>query len=112
MGEISIKINIADRIYPLKVEMEEEEMIRKAAKDINEHIRSLQQVYDVRDKQDLLSMSVLHYATTALRYDDKKLIEDDGISGRISELHDKLDNWLSENDVLLNNTSEKEFNRS
>ena len=36
MGEISIKINIADRVYPLKVNMEEEEIIRRAAKLIND----------------------------------------------------------------------------
>lgn len=36
MGEISIKINIADRVYPLRVTTEEEEVIRHAAKLINE----------------------------------------------------------------------------
>lgn len=100
MGEISIKINIADRVYPLKVEMQEEEQIRKAAKTINEHMRSLQQTYDVRDKQDLLSMSLLHYATTALKYDDKKIIEDNGLSEQLTILHDRLDAYLSEKNVL------------
>ena len=32
MGEISIKINIADRVYPLKINVEEEEIVRRAAK--------------------------------------------------------------------------------
>lgn len=95
MGEISIKINIADRVYPLKVEMREEEQIRKAAKNISEHMRSLQQMYDVRDKQDLLSMSLLHYASAALKYDDKKIIEDNGVSEQLSALHDRLDAYLS-----------------
>lgn len=100
MGEISIKINIADRVYPLRVEMSEEEEIRKAAKTINEHMRSLQQTYDVRDKQDLLSMSLLHYATTALKYDNKKIIEDNGLSEQLNALHDRLDAYLSEKNVL------------
>ncbi len=38
MGEISIKINIADRVYPLRVESAEEEVIRHAAKLINEKV--------------------------------------------------------------------------
>jgi cell division protein ZapA len=63
MGEISIKINIADRVYPLKINMEEEEVIRKATKLINDRIKEYQDVYAVRDKQDLLSMCALHYAT-------------------------------------------------
>src|SRR3546814_1109995 len=87
MGEISIKINIADRVYPMKVDMQEEEDIRKAAKNINEHMRSLQQMYDVRDKQDLLSMSLLHYGTVALKYDDKKINEDNGLSDQLKVLH-------------------------
>ncbi|HEY9561586.1 MAG TPA: cell division protein ZapA [Anseongella sp.] len=100
MGEISIKINIADRVYPMKVDMQEEEDIRKAAKNINEHMRSLQQMYDVRDKQDLLSMSLLHYGTVALKYDDKKIIEDNGLSDQLKVLHGRLDAYLSDKNVL------------
>jgi hypothetical protein len=50
MGEISIKINIADRVYPLKVNMEEEEIIRRAAKLINDRVKEYQENYAVRDK--------------------------------------------------------------
>ena len=71
MGEISIKINIADRVYPLKVNMEEEEIIRRAAKLINDRIKEYQENYAVRDKQDLLSMCVLHYATSSLKAEKK-----------------------------------------
>ncbi len=94
MGEISIKINIADRIYPLKVAVSEEEIVRRAAKHINERIKTFQDNYSVRDKQDLLSMSVLHYATTALKYDNKPIIEDDGISQRLSALDNLLTDYL------------------
>ena len=45
MGEISIKINIADRVYPLKINMEEEEVVRRAAKLINDRIKELQDKY-------------------------------------------------------------------
>ncbi|MFM6977066.1 MAG: cell division protein ZapA, partial [Sphingobacteriaceae bacterium] len=50
MGEISIKINIADRVYPLKINQEEEEVIRRAAKLINDRIKEYQDSYAVRDK--------------------------------------------------------------
>ncbi|SMO74949.1 cell division protein ZapA [Solitalea koreensis] len=95
MGVISIKINIADRVYPLKVDVAEEEIVRKAAKDINERIKTLTQNYEVRDKQDLLSMCVLHYATTALKLDNKNLIPDEGITEKIMELDHLLDAFLA-----------------
>ena len=35
MSQLSIKVNIAGRTYPLTIERSEEEMIRKAADNIN-----------------------------------------------------------------------------
>jgi len=94
MGEISIKINIADRIYPLKVNMEEEEVIRRAAKLINDRIKEYQENYEVRDKQDLLAMSVLHYATAALTA-EKKLVDDDThVADKVYQLDQLLDDFF------------------
>ena len=76
MGEISVKINIADRVYPLKIDTEEEEIIRRAAKLINDRIKEYQENYAVKDKQDLLSMCVLHYATASLKAERKVTVED------------------------------------
>jgi len=92
MGEISIKINIADRVYPLKVNMEEEEIIRRAAKLINDRIKEYQENYAVRDKQDLLSMCVLHYATSTIKAEKKVTIEDTAVTEKVYQ----LDNMLSE----------------
>ncbi len=86
MGEISIKINIADRVYPLKVNMEEEEVIRRAAKLINDRIKEYQENYAVRDKQDLLSMCVLHYATTTIKAEKKASNEDTDVADRVYQL--------------------------
>ena len=36
--KLSIRVNIADRFYPLKVERKDEEKIRLAAKMINEKV--------------------------------------------------------------------------
>ena len=36
--KLSIKVNVADRYYPLKIVREDEEKIRKAAKLINEKV--------------------------------------------------------------------------
>lgn len=95
MGEISIKINIADRVYPLKVNMDEEEVIRRAAKIINDRIKEYQENYAVRDKQDLLSMCVLHYATATLKAEKKVINEDTEVADRVYELDKLLTNFLS-----------------
>ncbi len=56
MEELSIRIKIADREYPMKVKRDDEEKIRKAAKLINERIRNYKEQYGIDDKQDLLAM--------------------------------------------------------
>jgi cell division protein ZapA (FtsZ GTPase activity inhibitor) len=95
MGEISIKINIADRVYPLKVNMEEEELIRRAAKLINDRIKDYQENYAVKDKQDLLSMCVLHYATATLKAEQKVVVEDTTVAEKVYKLDDLLNNFFA-----------------
>ena len=95
MGEISIKINIADRVYPLKVNMEEEEIIRRAAKLINDRIKEYQENYAVRDKQDLLSMAVLHYATSLLKAEKKVMVEDTDVADKVYQLDHLLSEFFS-----------------
>ena len=95
MGEISIKITISDRIYPLKVNVEEEEIVRRAAKIINERIKDYQENYAVRDKQDLLSMAVLHYATAVLRTEHKVQHQDTAVADKVEELDSLLKGFFS-----------------
>ena len=95
MGEISIKINIADRVYPLKVNMEEEEIIRRAAKLINDRVKEYQENYAVRDKQDLLSMCVLHYATSSLKADNKVTVDDTEVAEKVYQLDYLLTQFFS-----------------
>jgi cell division protein ZapA len=60
---LKIKVSIADRVYPLTVKIEEEEGIRKAVNKINELIKKFERNYAVRDKQDVLAMSALQFAS-------------------------------------------------
>jgi len=61
--KLKIKVNIADRVYPLTVKIEEEEGVRKAVKKINELIKKFEQNYSVSDKQDVLAMGALQFAS-------------------------------------------------
>ena len=60
---LKIKLTIADRVYPLSVAPEQEEALRASAKKIEAMIKQLEQNYAVRDKQDVLAMCALQYAT-------------------------------------------------
>ena len=60
---LKIKLTIADRVYPLSVAPDQEEALRVSAKKIDAMIKQLEQSYAVRDKQDVLAMCALQYAT-------------------------------------------------
>ncbi len=56
MEELSIKVKIGDREYPMKVERSEEERIRKAGRQINEQMKEYGEQFGTTDRQDLLAM--------------------------------------------------------
>lgn len=89
MAEISIKVTIANRVYPLKVTDDEEETIRKAAKVINEGVKQYGENFSVRDQQDLLAMFTLQFVNESLTGKGKLQEFDRQLEERISEL-DKM----------------------
>ena len=94
MGEISIKINIADRVYPLKINSEDEENVRKAAKLVNDRLKEFQENYAVRDKHDLLSMCVLQIATEHLNLDRQQSVTSLTVTQKIEQIDKKLTEFL------------------
>jgi len=67
MDELAITVKIANRPYRMTVRASEEEIIRKAARLINEKINEYANTYAFNDNQDLLSMVSLWFATTSLK---------------------------------------------
>ncbi|MBI1306305.1 MAG: cell division protein ZapA [Bacteroidetes bacterium] len=61
-NEISIKVTIEDRHYPLKIDAVEEEFVRSAAKRVNERSKFYQENFSVKDKQDSLALAALDFA--------------------------------------------------
>ena len=70
MSSLSIKVNIGSRSYPLTISRNEEEIVRKAASDINNNIKHLKDNYAVKDMQDLLAMTALQFATKSVGKDN------------------------------------------
>ncbi len=92
--KLSIRVNVADRYYPLKVERENEEKIRKAARMINEKVLQYKQRYTDKDVQDFLAMASLQYVIK-LNEEEEKL-NDDRFSDTVKELIDKIEKVLEE----------------
>ena len=88
MSSLSIKVTIAGRTYPLTIERSEEEIIRKAAAEINKNIDSLKNNYAVKDVQDLLAMTALQFATKNV--ENINSIEYDKLSEAIILLNKEL----------------------
>lgn len=61
--QLRIRVSIGDRMYPLKINPEREEGIRSAVKKIEELSQEFEKGYAVKDKQDVLAMCALHFAS-------------------------------------------------
>lgn len=59
MSEISLKVEVADSVYSLKVKGEEENSVKKAVELINHKIAELERQYAIKDKKDVLAMVAL-----------------------------------------------------
>lgn len=89
MEELTISVKIADRPYRLTITKEEEEFVRKAAKQINDRMKDFSDHYAYKDKQDLLAMVSLLFGTKALKYEALEEKEKSRFSERLAEI-DKL----------------------
>ena len=89
--KLKIKVTIGDRVYPLTIKSEgEEEGVRKAVKKINDLIKKFEENYEVRDKQDVLAMCALQFASLQ----EVKSIYNEKDA-------DKIENKLQQMSVLL-----------
>jgi cell division protein ZapA (FtsZ GTPase activity inhibitor) len=93
--EISIKVLIGDRQYPLKISSKEEENVRKAAKLVNDRSKFYTENFSVQDKQDAIAMSALEFASENLN----AISKDQSLSQEMEQLLIDLDQYLDEQDV-------------
>ncbi len=63
---LSIKVQIAERFYPLKIKRQDEEKIRKAANLINDKVLKYKQRYTDKDAQDFMAMAALQFVINLL----------------------------------------------
>jgi len=92
--KLSIRVNVADRYYPLKVERENEEKIRRAARMINEKVLQYKQRYTDKDIQDFLAMASLQFVIKLI--DEEEELSNDYLPNTLNELTLKIETVLNE----------------
>ncbi|UPQ78374.1 cell division protein ZapA [Flavobacterium azooxidireducens] len=92
--KLKIKISIADRVYPLTVEPTQEEGLRSASKKIDIMIKQFEENYAVRDKQDVLAMCALQFASQLEQKQIEKTEDNQESLERLKKINDLLANYL------------------
>jgi cell division protein ZapA len=74
----------------MKIERKSEEFIRNSVKKIEERLKFYEENYAIKDKQDLLAMCLIEYASKFESVNNKKVVEDDGLSEKLAEIDSLL----------------------
>ena len=90
--KLSIKVNLAERYYPLKIDRDDEEKIRSAARLINEKVLQYKQKYADKDTQDFLAMAALQFVIKVLETEDQ--MEMTPFEVKVKEVSDRMDKVL------------------
>ena len=93
--KLKIKLSIADRVYPLTVDMSQEEGLRSASKKIDVMIKQFEENYAVRDKQDVLAMCALQFASQIEQTQIDTSTDTVEAFERLKKLDEKIEGLLS-----------------
>jgi cell division protein ZapA (FtsZ GTPase activity inhibitor) len=92
--KLKIKISIADRVYPLTVDASQEEGLRSASKKIDMMIKQFEENYAVRDKQDVLAMCALQFASQVEQKQIDNTMNGSETIDRLQKINAVLDQYL------------------
>jgi cell division protein ZapA len=96
MAILSIKVRIGDREYPMKVEESDEEMVRNAAKLLNDKIKTYREQFGIEDRQDLLAMVAFDSMVEQMKSDRSKSEIEGMVSEKISYLANTIHKALAD----------------
>jgi cell division protein ZapA len=90
MAELAIKIKIAEREYPMRVDEQDEERLRIAGRLINERLKFFKDQFRIEDKQDLLAMVVFECMAEKLLQENEIANADQQIGKRLTAIQDLM----------------------
>jgi len=92
----TINLYIADKHYPLRIKRSEEELVRKAAKLINDKIALYRNSFRMEDSElglkDLLAMAACQIAIQAIKAEERT--DSSPIAESIIQLNKELEDFL------------------
>jgi len=93
--KLSIKINIGNKYYPMRINRSEEEIIRKSAKIINDKLTQYQNKYTERDPFDLLAMTSLQFVKQFIECNNKNDIS--SLNEELKQINEGLEDFIEQN---------------
>lgn len=94
MAELSIRIKIGDREYPMRVQPGDEERIRLAGKAINEKIKAYRNQFGIDDKQDLLAMVAFDCLVEKMQSEENNTGGYESVATKIRSLNELISRAL------------------
>ncbi len=91
---LDIKVDIGGRPYPLTINRDEEELVRKASKNVNQTIKEYSKAFEYKDMQDLYAMIALQYASGLMRLENEKSFKDKEMKDKLFEVDTMLTSYL------------------
>ena len=91
---LSIKVQIAERFYPLKIKRQDEEKIRQAGRLINDKILQYKQRYTDKDTQDFMAMAALQFVINLIDCEQQQNVV--SLDEELGSLSSELDELLKE----------------
>jgi hypothetical protein len=92
---IAISALIADRSYRIKISPDDEEVVRKTLKTINDKIIEFKTQYAGKDMQDYIAMVLIWYATEQ-HAGTSASMEKENLADQLNGIERLLDNQLNE----------------
>ena len=87
MSELSIKLRIGNREYPMRIKAEDEERIRLAGRILNEKAQTYKEKFGIDDQQDLLAMVAFDCQNEKMKGDEGKNAGDVSTFEKIKSLN-------------------------
>ncbi len=87
-NDLTIKVNIAERYYPLKITQADEARIQEAARRINDTVLQYKRIYANKDNQDFLAMAALQFVSKLIQTESHS--SDNEFIGELEKLNYEL----------------------
>jgi len=94
MGELSIKIKIGEREYPMRVNATEEERLRLAGRALNEKMKIFKDAFGIDDRQDLLAMVAFDCMVEKIKAEEEQTTFSEKVGGKLADIDRMIDTSL------------------